>query len=127
MLLIGIVLFALAVVAVEVATVGSVAIDVDAFGRTYATSTGVVFVAGVLAALVACLALLVIADSFRRRNLARTERRQLAAERDQLVVEAERARAERVEATAERERALVDQPAVDIRDRVTANGPGRVR
>jgi hypothetical protein len=127
MLIIGIVLFAAAIVAIEVATVGSVNVDVDAFGRTYATSTGVIFVAGVLAALVACLAMLVIADSLRRRRLARVERKQLAAERDQLVVEAERARAERVAATAERERAMVDQPELDIRERVTSNGPGSSR
>jgi len=124
MLVIGIILFAAAVVGVEIATAGSVDIDVDVFGRMYATSTGVVFVAGVITALAACLSLLLMADGWRRRARRQAEHRGLAAERDQLVLEAEQARMARVEADAERERALIDQPQLDLRERPVVRDPG---
>jgi len=117
MFVIGIVLFAAAVVGVEAATVGSADVDVEVFGRVFATSTGVVFVAGVIAALTACLGLLLIADGWRRRARHHAERRELTAERDQLRLDAEHARADRPATEPEREHAVADHSHIDLNER----------
>lgn len=118
MLIVGLILFAAAIiVGVDVASVNDLGVDVEAFGRFWATTTGAIFVIGFVCALVACLGLLMIGDGFARSARRRSERRALRAERDQLALEAERARAARMEAEGRREGALVDQPALDLRDR----------
>jgi hypothetical protein len=105
MLIIGLLLFGAAIaVGADVVAVNDAAVDVDAFGRIFSTSVGVVFVAGAVAALAGCFGLLLIIDG--------------AARRRSLAAEAKAARAERHEIDADRKRADVDrQEAVDLRDR----------
>lgn len=119
MLIVGLILLATAVVVgVDVASVNDLGVDVEAFGRFWATTTGAIFVIGFVCALVACLGLLMIGDGFARGARRRAERRALRTERDQLALEAERARAARIEAESQRGRegALIDKPALDLRD-----------
>ena len=105
MLIIGVLLFGAAIaIGADVVAVNDAAVDVDAFGQIFSTSVGVVFVAGVVAALAGCFGLLFIVDG--------------AARRRSLASEAKAARAERQEIDADRKQADINrQEAVDLRDR----------
>jgi len=102
MLIIGLILFGAAVaVGLDVAAINNAGVDVEAFGRMFATTLGGAFVAGAVTAIVGCVGVLMITDGAARRRrlahdakMARTE----LAERD-----------ERIERT--------DRENVDLRDR----------
>lgn len=123
MLIVGLILFAAAiVVGVDVASVNELGVDVEVFGTYWASTTGAIFVIGFVCALVACLGLLMIGDSLARRARRRAERRRLQSERDELALEVESARAERIKAERRRGGALVEQPALDLRDSPVERG-----
>lgn len=107
MALIGFLLLAAAaIVGIDVAYENmDVGVDVAAFGSTSTTNLGVLFVGGVLTALVACLGIMLLRDGAAISARRRSERKERDAERDRLRAEVEERKA--------RER----QAQVDLRDR----------
>ncbi len=107
MFIIGLILLAAAaVVGIDVAVVNSTGVNFEAFGYVFTTNTAVIFVAGVIVALVGCFGLFLMTDGAARSARRRAERREMEAERDRLAAEAERMHAERDR-----------QATLDLRDR----------
>ena len=112
MALIGLVLLAAAAAfGIDVAAQNFFDLDVEVFGRTFATSPSAVFVAGVVTGLVGVAGVFLLTDGIRRRRRIRGERRATVAERDRLAAAYEAEHPE-VGRTPVR-----DADTVDIRDR----------
>jgi hypothetical protein len=85
---IGIILFAAAVVVgVDVTWMNHFGVDVEAFNQTYTVSPALMFVGGIVTALVGVLGLMLLHDGMERRGVRRRETRAAVAERDQLAAE----------------------------------------
>jgi hypothetical protein len=93
---IGIILFAAAVVVgIDVTWTNHFGVDIEAFGQTYTVSPALMFVGGVVTALVGALGLMLLHDGMERRKIRRTETRAAINERDSLAAERDRLAAER--------------------------------
>ena len=86
MVLIGLALIAAAaVVGIDITSQNNFAVDIDAFGRILSTTAAGVFVAGVVAGLVAAVGIMMMRDGFIRSRRTRAETRASVAERDRMA------------------------------------------
>jgi hypothetical protein len=110
MMVIGLLLFAAAaVVGIDVAATNDLGVDVDVFGRTVATNTGSLVVAGIVVALVGAVGVLLLVDGARRRRMAAQEEREIRAERERLAATVEEERTAREHAEAATRAALAQR------------------
>jgi flagellar biosynthesis/type III secretory pathway M-ring protein FliF/YscJ len=122
MAIIGFLLLAAAAVfGVELAYENNFSIEIDAFNQVYSSSVAMMFVAGVVTALVGVLGVLLIRDGMIRRRRVRAEAREAEQVRERHIaaLEEEHAAHHRAEATAPARETQDgrDGEAIDLRDR----------
>jgi len=90
MLIIGLLLVAAAItVGIDIAVLNNYSTDVEAFGQVWTSSPSVVFVAGVVTALVGAIGIAMMTDGMQRMRDRRHDHRQTRTERDRYAAELE--------------------------------------